>query len=169
MIAKQNQAKAGKRRRGGAQSRQSKAEGETRRESVLKVVAPDAPIAAIEGSDIDSDVISDLPELLEAALAEMASGDQFIDSMRNAAQAAGCAMLFEIPAALLQGRPGRAAAICHGETQELYFVVFDAQEQAIAVMASEDVDPNAIAFTRSYAGVLGMLAFDGEGASSPSA
>lgn len=165
MMAKQNQAKAGKRRRAGAQARQKEATGE----SVLKAVNDDTPIAALEGNDMESDPISDLPELLEAALAEMASGDQFIDSMRNAAQAAGCAMLFEIPAMLLQGKPGRAAAICHGETQELYFVMFDAQEGAIAVLASEDVDPNAIAFTRSYAGVLGMLAFDAEGASAPSA
>lgn len=166
MMARQDQAKAGKRRR--TQARRAEAQGESVRESGPEPVAADAAAMAGPANRIEAGPVSDLPELLEAALAEMASGDQFIDSMRNAAEAAGCAMLFEIPAVLLQGKQGRAAAICHGETQELYFVMFDAQEHAIAVMASEDVDPGAIAFTRSYAGVLGMLAFDGGSASSPS-
>lgn len=96
------------------------------------------------------------------ALNGEALGKQFLSTVHKAAQQAGCELLFEIPSALFQDPAGRSAAMRfggHGEA-ELFFILFNAANGAIRVMEEGEVPAIVLDFTRSYAGVLGLIAVD---------
>ena len=100
------------------------------------------------------------PKVLEKALRDLSIGEKFLDAVNRAAENAGCSMLFEIPAILLGGKGDRAAAIACGPAQELMFIVFDSKTGTIRVISAGEVPETVLDFTRSYAGVLGMIASD---------
>jgi len=100
------------------------------------------------------------PKAMERALQDISIGEKFFDAVSHAAENAGCSMLFEIPAMLLGGTGDRAAAIDCGPAQELMFIVFDSKTGTISVIAAGEVPETVLDFTRSYAGVLGMIASD---------
>jgi hypothetical protein len=100
------------------------------------------------------------PRALEMALRDLTMGEKFLDAVNRAAENAGCSMLFEIPAILLGGKGDRAAAIACGPTQDLMFIVFDSESGTISVISADEVPETVLDFTRSYAGVLGMIAND---------
>jgi hypothetical protein len=89
-------------------------------------------------------------------------GMQFLDTVFNAARIAGCELLFEIPSALFSEPQDRAAAMRYGthEDAELFFILFNATNGAIRLLDEGEVPVAVLDFTRSYAGVLGMIAGD---------
>jgi hypothetical protein len=101
-----------------------------------------------------------VPKAMERALQDMSIGEKFFDAVSHAAENAGCSMLFEIPAMLLGGKGDRAAAISCGPAQDLMFIVFDSKTGKISVISASEVPETVLDFTRSYAGVLGMIASD---------
>lgn len=104
--------------------------------------------------------IAGLPEALVAAFSHLSLGDQFFDAVNRAALQSGCEMLFEIPAVLLNGRGDRAAAISCGAGDDLLFIAFDTGKGSIFAIAANEVPETVLDFTRSYAGVLGLIACD---------
>jgi hypothetical protein len=100
------------------------------------------------------------PKAMEEALRDVSIGEKFFDAVSHAAENAGCSMLFEIPAMLLGGKGDRAAAISCGPAQDLMFIVFDSKNRKINVISASEVPETVLDFTRSYAGVLGMIASD---------
>jgi hypothetical protein len=100
------------------------------------------------------------PKALQRALNGVTPGDQFFTAVSRAAENAGCHMLFELPAMLLHGNGDRAAAIACGPDHDLIFIVFDSANGEIMVISSAEAPETVLDFTRSYAGVLGMIASD---------
>lgn len=100
------------------------------------------------------------PRALHRALNGVTPGDQFFDAVSRAAENAGCQMLFEIPAILLHGNGDRAAAVAGGPEYDLIFIVFDSKNGEIMVISAAEAPATVLDFTRSYAGVLGMIASD---------
>jgi hypothetical protein len=96
-------------------------------------------------------------------LAREEIGDRFFEAGSRAAAQAGCEFLFEIPPVLLEKNADRAAAIRCGRdgTAELYFLVFEARRGSVTILAEDEVPEKVLDFTLSYAGVLGMIAADG--------
>jgi hypothetical protein len=86
--------------------------------------------------------------------------DRFMDAVILAAEQAGCDMLFEIPAFLLDSDAERAAAVSCGPGGEIFFILFDAAQGKILVITASEVPRSVIGFARSYAGVLGLIASD---------
>ena len=104
-----------------------------------------------------------LPQFLNEALDDLSLSDQFFDAAFRAAEQAGCQLLFEIPGLLFEGPGDRAAAIACGDggrETELLFLVFEEARNVVTVVAGEEVPDIVIEFTRSYAGVLAMIASD---------
>lgn len=101
-----------------------------------------------------------LPQAVAATLSGLSLGDQFFEAAWRAAKQAGCELLFEIPSLLFRDPRGRAAAIRCGnlEEAELFFFVFNPDSQSIRVVAGAEAPPSLIEFTRSYAGVLNLIA-----------
>ncbi|MCU0790473.1 MAG: hypothetical protein MUE79_05395 [Nitratireductor sp.] len=100
------------------------------------------------------------PRAIRKALDEVPGTDRFFDAVNRAAENAGCKMLFEIPAMLLRGEGDRAAAISCGGEQDIIFIVFDSRNGEIVVISAGEAPETVLDFTRSYAGVLGMIASD---------
>jgi hypothetical protein len=100
------------------------------------------------------------PKAMEKALQDVSVGEKFFEAVSRAAENAGCALLFEIPAILIGGKGDRAAAIAFGPSPDLMFIVFNSKTGAIAVISAGEVPETVLDFTRSYAGVLGMIASD---------
>jgi hypothetical protein len=101
-----------------------------------------------------------LPQAVAATLSGISLGDQFFEAAWRAARQAGCELLFEIPSLLFRDPAGRAAAIRCGnlEEAELFFFIFNPQSQSIRVVAGSEAPQGLIEFTRSYAGVLDLIA-----------
>lgn len=104
---------------------------------------------------------------LEAALLEQAQAEgegDFLDEVRSAAQTAGCSVMFELPAMLVDSGARRAVAVAAGGEDDDFLVAvrFDS-DPAIRVIHGGGLEPSLRDFTRSYAGVLGMLALDRTG------
>ena len=88
--------------------------------------------------------------------------EQFLGTVFNAARQSGCELLFEIPGILFYDPNGRAAAMRRGtpDDTELFFVLFNADNGEIRVLEENESPETVRDFTRSYAGVLGMIAGD---------
>ena len=93
---------------------------------------------------------------------ETTLGERFVQAGRQAARQAGCELLFEVPALLIEHQGDRAAVIrCpKSEGDEFFFLIFNSADGSVAILAEDEVPSMVIAFTRSYAGVLGMIARD---------
>lgn len=100
--------------------------------------------------------------LLNREMSNASLGDRFFQAGRQAASQAGCELLFEVPALLVENDGDRAAAIRCPKTDgdEYFFLVFNSSNGSVAILAQDEVPAMLIAFTRSYAGVLGMIASD---------
>ncbi|MEC9342245.1 MAG: hypothetical protein VYD64_00215 [Pseudomonadota bacterium] len=96
------------------------------------------------------------------AVAGSELNETFLDTIFSAAHQAGCELLFEVPGALFSDPGGRSAAMRCGSRQdaELFFILFNAADGAIRVLEESDVPESVLDFTRSYAGVLGLIAGD---------
>lgn len=110
----------------------------------------------------DANQLAQLPQVVEGAIEEYASGEQFIEAGLTAAEQAGCKLLFEIPAVLMENTGDRAAAVhCTRDGgDELFFMILDSTSGAVSLVAEEEVPETVSDFTRSYAGVLAMMASD---------
>jgi hypothetical protein len=108
------------------------------------------------------DLMSILPDALHCELRKLSLGDQFFDAGHNAAIKAGCEMLFEVPAMLVEPQGDRCAALQYRRDgrDDLLFLVFDAKQGTISIVSENEVSRPVANFTRSYAGVLGMIASD---------
>jgi hypothetical protein len=117
----------------------------------------------------DDGYSSGFSEALMERLAQMEIGERFFEAGSKAAVQAGCEFLFEIPPVLLEKNADRAAASRCGRdgTAELYFLVFEARRGAVTILAEDEVPEMVLEFTLSYAGVLGMIAKDGNLTRSP--
>ena len=106
------------------------------------------------------DAIESLAAELEAIDAAEQSADPawFWEAVRCAAQASGCRALFELPAAMIDQDAGRAAAIATDEAAIAFVVLENEGTPHLRIADSETVEDSVLAFARSYAGVLGMLA-----------
>lgn len=94
---------------------------------------------------------------LENALTDAASHEAaFATSLAAAAEASGCTVLFELPAALAGPQAVRVAALSTGAPEELLWAALESGQWRL--YDSEDVSETMDHLTRSYAGVLGMLA-----------
>jgi len=94
---------------------------------------------------------------LENALADAPSGEaEFADRLSAAAEASGCTVLFELPAALAGPAAVRVAALSAGGPKEFLWVALEAGQWRL--YDSEDVSETMDHLTKSYADVLGMLA-----------
>jgi hypothetical protein len=98
------------------------------------------------------------PGAIRKAYGEVQPNDRFFDAVNRAAENAGCRMLFEIPAMLLHGNGDRAAAIACGAEEDIIFIVYDSENGEIVVISANEAPGMVLDFTRSYAGVLGMIA-----------
>lgn len=105
------------------------------------------------------------PELAETPKARLrgeldtraAAAADFVERLSEAADAAGCTLLFELPAKLVSAGAQRAAAFATGaEDGFLYAALGESGEWQ--VFEGEELDDTLGHLTRSYAGVLGMLA-----------
>lgn len=83
-----------------------------------------------------------------------------MDAVILAAEQAGCDIMFEIPAFLLDSSAERAAAVSCGPGGEIFFILFDAAQGKILVITAAEAPHSVIGFARSYAGVLGLIASD---------
>jgi hypothetical protein len=108
------------------------------------------------------DVQSALPDALHHELQKLSFDDRFFDIGYHAALKVGCEMLFEVPAILIEPKGDRCAAIqCRQKGgDELFFLVFEAARGTISIINENEVSQTVLDFTRSYAGVLGMIAND---------
>lgn len=118
------------------------------------------PAAAGQAPATTRRTVRGWPRAIRKALEEVPANDQFFDAVNRAAENAGCSMLFEIPAILLHGKGDRAAAIACGPDQDIIFIVFDSHNGEIVVISAAEAPATVLDFTRSYAGVLGMIASD---------
>ncbi len=90
------------------------------------------------------------------------AGD-FKAAVRRAAEHTGCEVLLELPGALFARPQGHAAAICRGAAHadpEFVFFIMQPEGTEIALVLGKEAPELALTFTRSYAGVLGLLAAD---------
>lgn len=103
-----------------------------------------------------------LPLALATGMATLSLGDTFFETAWRAAKQAGCELLFEMPGLIFGKKDGRAAAIRCSEQDEgeMFFLVFCSSSGEISVIEEQDAPQRVIDFTRSYAGVLGMLGRD---------
>jgi len=110
----------------------------------------------------DAGQLAQIPQVVEGAIEEYATGEQFIEAGLTAAEQAGCKLLFEIPAMLMENTGDRAAAVhcTRNGGDELFFMVLDSTSGAVSLVAEEEVPATVADFTRSYAGVLSMMASD---------
>lgn len=103
-----------------------------------------------------------LPQELARMLEANSPGQGFAGSVAQAARKAGCEMLFEIPCGLIGDPAGSAAALARGTDgeAELFFIVFNTSNSEIRILEEGDAPEAVLDFTRSYAGVLGLIAVD---------
>lgn len=88
------------------------------------------------------------------------TGIEILDAIADSANGAGGQMLFEIPAVLLSANGMRAAAISTNGGEDLVFILFDPESGEINMLDSAEVPGTVNDFTRSYAGVLSLIAGD---------
>ena len=88
--------------------------------------------------------------------------EPFLDTISRVAKQAGCELLFEIPAALFAGPASLSAAMRRRSENgaQLFFILFNAADGTIRIMEESEVGASVLEFTRSYAGVLGLIAND---------
>jgi len=110
----------------------------------------------------DGTFFYDRPDGQSGGISSDDFGEGFFDTVFNAARLSGCELLFEIPSALFHEPQGRAAAMRFGARAdaELFFILFNAGNDAIRILEEGDVPAAVLDFTRSYAGVLGLIAVD---------
>ncbi|MGI9400379.1 MAG: hypothetical protein ACR2O0_03915 [Rhizobiaceae bacterium] len=108
----------------------------------------------------DSSQLAEIPHIVEGAIEENASDEQFLEAGLTAAEQAGCMLLFEIPAMLMENNGDRAAVVhCTRDgSDELFFMVLDSTSGEVSLVAEEEVPETVADFTRSYAGVLSLMA-----------
>ncbi len=110
----------------------------------------------------DSGQLAEIPPVVEGTIEEYVNEEHFMEAGLTAAEQAGCRLLFEIPAVLMENTGDRAAAVhCSRDGGDaLFFVVLDSTSGAVCLVAEEEVPETVADFTRSYAGVLAMMASD---------
>ncbi len=126
--------------------------------SADKGLAHRNPVKAVESPNLPAA----LPAALHKAMRGLSLGDHFFEAGYRAAKQAGCKLLFEIPARLVEDAGERAAAIhyCRNGADVVLFLVARKQPGEIAIVFESEAPAGVADFTRSYAEVLGLIASD---------
>jgi hypothetical protein len=95
--------------------------------------------------------------MLYSSIENSDAGNEFLSTVIDAAQNAGCIFLFEIPASLFDNTDSRAAAVMYngdGEKGERIFIVCNSSHDIIQVLSETEVAKSVLNFVDSYANVL---------------